>query len=88
MKFDIFLYTGEHTLNSTTENEGLGSAFEALRERATPKTELYKQMQETSDEGRSEEELEQEQLDEMVERAEETETSKQKNTKLGNYLSN
>lgn len=71
----------------TTENAELGSAFEALRERATPKTELYDQMQEPSDQGRSEEELEQEQLEEMVERAEQTESPEYKDAKITGYIS-
>jgi len=57
-------------------------------ERATPKTEFYEQMQQTSDKGRSEEELEQEQLEEMVERAENTESPEHKDTKLTGYISN
>lgn len=72
----------------TTENNELGSGFKSLMEKATPKTELYEQMQQTSDTGRSEEELEEEVRQEMLERAEETETSKQKDAKLSGYMSN
>lgn len=68
----------------TTENT-TGSAFEALRKRATPKTELYKQMQQNQ--GRSEEELEEEVTREMIERAEEAESPEHKDTKLTGYLS-
>jgi hypothetical protein len=72
-----------------TENDGTGSAFEALRKRATPKTDLYQEMQETSeDTARSEQELEDEVRQEMIERAEETEAVEHKDTKLTGYISN
>ncbi|WP_156105638.1 hypothetical protein [Halobellus rufus] len=73
-------------LITTDENEGLGSGFKSLMEKATPKTELYEQMQQ--DQGRSEEELEDEVTREMIERAEETENPEHKDTKLTGYISN
>lgn len=70
---------------TTDENEGLGSGFKSLIEKATPKTELYDQMQQ--DQGRSEEELEDEVTREMIERAENTDSPEHKDTKLSGYLS-
>ena len=87
MNFYILLVTGERITLTTTEDE-LGSAFDALRERATPKTELYDQMQETNEQARSEEELEDEVRQEMIERAEQTESPEHKDTKITGYLSN
>jgi hypothetical protein len=66
----------------------IGSSYEALRERATPKTELYDQMQEDQGTQRSDEELEDEVRQEMIERAEQTESSERKDAKLTGYISN
>lgn len=80
-------HRGDQTTLSTTENDELGSAFQSLRDKATPKTELYQQMQETSDGARSEEELEDEVRQEMIERAEEAEAPEHKDTKITGYIS-
>lgn len=71
----------------TTEDNELGSGFKSLIEKATPKTELQRQMQQTNEQGRSEEELEDEVRQEMIERAEQTGEPEHKDTKLTGYIS-
>jgi hypothetical protein len=79
-------YRGDQTTLTTEDRPG--SAFQSLREKAVPKTELQRQMQQTSDEDRrSEEELEEEVRQEMIERAKQTGEPEHKDTKLTGYIS-